>query len=277
MIAFTHIEKAAGTTLIHILRVNFFMKYCDVKPLSIKSSGILRADDLRKIMMINPLLKCIAGHAIRPFADLCDVAPGIKYITILRDPTRRYISHYQYWSEKLGHKITFEEFLKFRNTHNLQTRKIAGSENVQFAKEILKKRFFLVGIVEEFDEFLVLLKNKLKPINFSPEYRLQNIGKRNSIIRADLEKNIHNYLYEIMYANKLDNELYSYVKNEIIFKEKEKYGYNFEDDLKRFKNENKNYSKKYFLYIDFLLRKCYYEPVIGFIRKMNGLPAKGSY
>ncbi len=80
-----------------------------------------------------------------------------------------------------------------------------------------------------------------------------------------------------MYANKLDNELYSYVKNEIIVKEKEKYGSNFEGDLKRFKNENRNYSKKLFLYLDYLLRKCYYEPMFGIIRKKNGLPAKGSY
>ena len=57
MLAFTHIEKAAGTSLIHLLRVNYFMKYCDVMPLSIKSSGILRADDLRKIMIINPAFK----------------------------------------------------------------------------------------------------------------------------------------------------------------------------------------------------------------------------
>ena len=201
----------------------------------------------------------------------------IKYITILRDPARRYISHYQYWREKLGHKINFEEFLKFRKTHNLQTRKIAGGENVQLAKKILQNHYFLVGIVEEFDEFLILLKNKLKPKNFRPEYRLQNVGKRNSTIKYELNKNIHNYFSEIMYANKLDNELYSYVKNDIIAKEKEKYGSNFEGDIKRFKNENRNYSKKHFLYLDYLLRKCYYQPMFGIIRKNNGLPKRGSY
>ena len=220
ILAFVHIEKAAGTTLIHILRANFFLQHCDVMPLSPTSNGILCAKDLKIFMVINPALKCISGHSIKPFGDLHTIAPRIKYVTILRNPIQRYISQYQYWVEKLGHKINFEEFLRLKNTHNFQTCKIAGGENVQLAKKILKKRFFLVGIVEELDEFLILLKNKLKPFNFTPEYRSQNIGKKNSPIRDELKQKINAYLDEIINANKLDNELYRYAKNKIITKEK---------------------------------------------------------
>lgn len=278
-LSFVHIEKAAGTTLIHLLRGNFFMRYCDVKPFSKASNRVFSSDDLKKIKRFNPALRCIGGHAVKPFSDLRKVFPQVRYFTLLRDPIRRYLSQYQYWLERLEKKLSFQSFLDVEGSFNLQTKKIAGTDNLDLAKETLSKDFFLVGTVEAFDEFLILFRNKLKPFEFSPYYEVKNVGNNKSPIKKSLPEIFVKYKDEIIKRNQLDIELYEYVKTVLLPKEKVIYGPNFDDDLNLFKNSNNGYSLKnqIFLDLDYVIRKCYYELIFGIIRKKNGLPPKGSY
>ena len=277
ILAFVHIEKAAGTTLIHILRKNYFMRYMDVKPLTYPSKGVFCSKDLKKIIMINPGLMCISGHSIKPYSDLSQVIPKIRYITLLRNPVKRYISQYLYWVEKLGKKYSFKEFLQNCKTHNFQTKKIAGSYNLQTAKDILRKRFFLVGIVEKFDEFLILLKNKIKPFNFNIAYRVYNVRNRNFPYHIDMQSKMLEYRDDIIEANLLDIELYKYVKDELLQREIELLNLNYYYTLKGsiyLKNKN---NRLFLTYIDYIIRKLYYEPILGAIRILSGMNAKGSY
>ena len=276
MLAFVHIEKAAGTTFIHILRSNFFMRYCDVKPLESKSEKLFSPNDFKKVITINPFVKCIAGHSINPTIKLLSVVPNIKYITILRNPIERFVSQYQYWVEGMGKKLTFEQFLK-SGAANLQTKKIAGTANLSKAKKILTKSFFLVGIVEEFDQFLILLKNKMKPFDFEPMYEIKNFSNSKSPIKKKINRGIEDYYDDIIKVNLLDIDLYNFAKDYLLPKEKENYGKNFINDLNNFKSLPKKHFKDFKMYTDYFFRKCYYDPIFKIIRKKNGLPAKGSY
>jgi hypothetical protein len=269
--AFVHIKKAAGTSLIHILRVNFFLRYCDVQILCKNSKNIFQAEDMRKLLKVNPFVKCIGGHDIKPYGNLVATFPGIRFITILREPIQRYISQHQYNTEKLGQKISFNEYLENPTSFNKQTRAIAGSDNIVRAKNILKTRFFLVGIVEEFDEFLVVLKKKISPLKFRIGYRQQNISSINSRLRTEILNNLNRYRQRIIERNILDIELYNYAKNEIFEIEKKEYGPHYEHDVSQFKNSAKKYSNNLLRYLDYIFRKAYYEPMFRFIRKFNGL------
>lgn len=270
-LAFVHLKKNAGTTLIHILRLNFFMRHCDVKILSKTSDSIFQAEDMKKVLTLNPLIKSIAGHSVKPYGSLYRTYPRIRFITLLRDPVQRYISQYQYNVEKLGADLSFDDYLQDKFSFNKQTRAIAGSEDIVLAKNILSERFFLVGIVEEFDEFLILLKKKLEPIKFRPGYKVQNIAKKGSQIGKHLEEQQNKYLDQIIERNLLDMELYDYCKNEILTKEKKEYGPTYEYDAEKFKGRNKNFPRNFLRYLDYACRKCYYESTFAFIRKFNGL------
>ena len=158
ILAFVHIYKAAGPTLAHILRLNFFLKHVDVKVLCKDSRGIFQSADMRKIMIINPFVGCITEHDIKPFSHLSDIFPEIRYSTLLRDPIKRTISQYQYNVEQLGSNLSFDEYLRIPWEMNTQTKRIVGSDDIDLAKKTISKNFFLVGIVEEFDEFLILFK-----------------------------------------------------------------------------------------------------------------------
>jgi len=274
LLAFVHIEKAAGTTLIHILRHNFFLHYLDVRPYSARSDKLYTASDLKISCRMLPGLRCIAGHAVRPFADLESTGIHIKYITLIRSPVDRYLSQYKYWTDKMGNCLTFEQFLDHKPAWNFQTRKISGHEDIELAKELLTEKFFLVGTVERFGQFLFLLKNKLYPAIFDVRHSQKNFAKRDGRVQELYMK----YANEIEARNNLDWELYNYVETTLLPKFERDYGENYEIDYKRFESELAMVREPLLLRgIDYCFRKCYVEPVGGLIRIFNGLPAAGSY
>ena len=277
ILAFVHIEKAAGTTLIHLLRINFLLRHCDVSPMSRNSNKRFCAEDMKKILKINPMVQSIAGHAVHPCSNLESIIPNVRYITLLRDPIKRYVSQYQYWVEKLGYDISFQEFLDNDEPVNWQTKKIAGSEDVRLAKKLLDEKFFLVGIVEEFDEFLILLQRKLMPYKFRPGYRVQNVGEKQSAVRKQAEIAQRKHVDAIIKRNELDLEIYSYVKQKILPNQKVAYGKGFENDVSSFKNNIKGYFSESHRYIDYIYRKAFLRSIIGFYRKINQLTWYGSY
>ncbi len=266
ILAFVHINKAAGTTLTHILRLNFFLKHFDVPSFMNSSRGVFQKEGMKKILKINPFIGSIAGHSIRSFSNLSDLYPDVRYITLLREPVKRTISHYQYNVEKHGTNLSFDEYLKHDASFNRQTRIIAGTTDLNSAKELLRETFFLVGIVEEFDEFLILLKKKLLPFELKITYKLKNVSKKNSAIRKNIEQTIDQYYEKIVDRNKLDLELFNYVKNDLIPEEKQGYGPKFDFEVDRLKGKKKKYPRALLRYIDYIFRKCYINPMVK-IRK----------
>lgn len=271
ILAFVHINKAAGTTLTHVLRINFFMRHVDVQALSKPFEGVFEPVDMKKIIIINPFVRSIAGHAVKPFSDLSDAYPAIRYITLLRDPIQRTISHYQYSIEKHRANFSFDDYLEMPASLNRQTQAIAGSEDISLAKKIILRRFLLVGIVEKFDEFLILLKKKLEPSKFRAGYKMQNVAKIGSPVRADINQQFDRYHQKIIERNLLDIELYNYIKNEVLPKERKAYGSTFEHDVAQFKKLERGYAYNLLIYLDYVCRKCYYKPAFTLIRKVNRL------
>lgn len=271
LLAFTHIKKAGGTTLSHILRTNFLFRHCDVRVLKKESGKVFQTADMLTLLKINPFVRSIGGHCLMPFGNLDKTFIKAKFITLLRNPIKRYMSQYQYNVERLGYRETFETFLSIKDIWNRQVKTIAGSESLDNAIEILEGKFFLVGVVEEFDEFLILLKNKLRPLKFDPRYNIQNVGRKDSPIKKELEQNQDKYYKHIEACNSLDIELYNFVRNKLLAKEKQNYGSQLTSDVKAFQRSNERSRKIISLYIDYIIRKLYYRPRLNSVRKKNGI------
>lgn len=263
-IAFVHIEKAAGTTFIHILRRNFFLRYLDVRPYSPASNAIFTARDLQLSLRLNPWLRAFGGHAVRPFGDLAETYPNIRFVTILRDPARRYISQYLYGNAVLNLKLTFDEFLADPRTHDFQTRKIAGEADVARAIQILNQRFLAVGLVERLDQFLMTLTARLQPGKFRGAYEARNVG---SYPNEEIEL-FNAHVDAINEVNQADVVLYRHVQK--MLDETDPIGPRQTAEALSWRDR-----AKYF--VDGAMRKAYYEPVTGLIRIRNGLTMKGSY
>lgn len=275
ILAFVHIEKAAGTTFIHLLRKNYFLRFMDVRPVVQHGRGNLTACDMRVLTRINPFLRCIAGHSLQSCSDLDIWRSDIRFVTILRHPISRYVSQFNYWNTRLGKNVTFEQFLGNEETWNFQTKKIAGKEDLAHAKFHLSERFFHVGIVEEFDEFLLTLRRKLHPFPFDVSHSAKNTGNQQS---SSCDELVGMHYDEIAEKNSLDLQLYDFVKDTVLPQYRCEYGSGLQTDVREFSQSNATFERRSLrLYLDYVVRKLYYQPGIGLIRKCSGLPYRGSY
>ena len=273
LLAFVHIEKAAGTTLIHILRRSFFLKYLDVRPMYKTDNEIFSARSLHTYLKINPNLAAFGGHAVRPIGDLPQFFPNVRFITVLRDPVERFLSQYHYGYNKLNRKISFEAFLDNPCNHDFQTKKLCDNESLESAKFNLKEKFVAVGLAEEFNSFLLLLKRECP--NLEVEHEMRNQGTRKSVNEDPL---FAKHGHEIMAANAKDIALIDYIKKEIIPKRIESYGANYAADLELLEQgSNLSFPQHLKFALDGAFRKFYYEPASGLIRVSREMPYKGSY
>ncbi len=188
--AFVHIPKTGGTTLKHILRRSFRTRHFDGRlldhqPALCSNRKLIGAADYRHLGWIGKRVRSFAGHGIRPYSDLADVAPQLQYYTVLRDPMKRTISAF---ASQLADALRTDElpqsrrelrarFLQLVPTwNNKQTRMLAGIPNADLAIEILETRVPFVGLLEAFDESLVLLRRWMQPFHLDISYATRNIS-----------------------------------------------------------------------------------------------------
>ncbi|MCK5066211.1 MAG: sulfotransferase family 2 domain-containing protein [Bacteroidales bacterium] len=208
MIVFEHIPKTAGTTLKVIFRNSFGRADCDS---NIVKKEVFTNRDLEIAGRVFPSVKSISGHNLRnPVENL--EGEGRFYITFLRDPVVRTVSHYQDQRLRGNCKLDFEEWFREESFHDLQVKHIAGEADLAKAKELLKNSYALVGMTEQFGLSLDLLR-LITPYPLNTDYKRHVVASDNSIKNSILEDPLK--LELIREGNRLDLELYSYVKEEI--------------------------------------------------------------
>lgn len=274
LLAFVHIEKTGGTSFINILRQNHVFSHLDVRPFHKTSNRIFSALDLQCALRILPRLQCISGHSIKPHSDLARVAQNIRFVTLLRNPIDRCLSQYEYWVSAMARELSFPEFLAIEENSNFQTKKIAGVSDAAVAARILDKKFFAVGLTEQFDSFLMILSQKLGGTPWDLRYRRLNQGSG----VVDREALRHCHADEIAFHNAEDLMLFKHVqcKRWPVFVHE--YAGDLEGDVQRFRTWNGlNKPPTLKCIANLLFRKCILAPVTGIVRKHNGLSAAGDY
>ncbi len=216
MLAFAHIEKTGGQTLCNILRQSFPGRHCDFHfPIT------ATAEDLGFVRRFYPNLSSIRGHCIKPHSDLEHADDGLQFFTLLREPIARCLSHYQFMVVKNGLSLDFETWLA-QSGHNHQTRFISGTDDADAAIDILERKVGFVGIVEQFNASLVMLRAWAQRAQLIIRYRSRNIAQENSIkrrINADVRLK-----QMAINLNQQDIKLYRYVRDVIFARQVAQYG-----------------------------------------------------
>ena len=218
---FIHIMKAAGTSFNAVLEQQF-------KADKIYSSyGVDLGEFERTFCQLTAEeqsnIELIRGHMIFGFHSFLPRAA--TYITLVRNPIDRVVSHYNYIMRRPEHphhaifkkeKLGLLEFAKstwdpIDTASNIQTRYIAGdllsdplsSTLLVKAKENLVKYFPVIGIAERFDESILLMQRAFGWKYTRCFYPLLNMRRRNEVNGLDIKVKD-----AILEKNQLDVQLY---------------------------------------------------------------------
>jgi Sulfotransferase family len=214
ILAFCHLRKAGGTAINQILRYRFGTRHMDsivrFRPGTKTNQPFYTHGDLEIDRRIYPGLRSIAGHYLCPAHNYGPFGERFRWITILREPTRRYVSHYGQHVEKMGVRTDFKSWMGIEKYHNDQVKTLAGCENLDLAKQTLSRMTF--GVLEEFDLSLLLIRELLPEFQLNVNLR-QHSNSSKGIINSSqlLEENRQ----QIKSNNRLDLELYRFAIEEL--------------------------------------------------------------
>ena len=215
-IIFLHIPKACGTTLMKLLERWFARE-------TIYSIGTRRRNEVLEELVTRrqtgfPATHLVAGHAAFGLHEA--LGEPANYITVLRDPVERLLSHFHYARRNPRHPLHGElasgamgirELAERRA--NLQTRYLGGTleaepdaQTLENARENLRTHFVLAGLAERFDE-TVLLLHRIFGRRLFP-FVNENVGSPAGAV-ASLDART---LREVRRLHELDYALYDFVR-----------------------------------------------------------------
>lgn len=272
MLAFVHINKAAGTNVSQILRRSYGPAHCDVKTWR-EGAAFYSARDHRRVQALHPRLRSIAGHHVRPWSDLRDCRPDLFYFAFLREPLSRCASNYQQ-TLRAGRGRPFEEWIRNPRWHNRQTRHLGGTEKVDDALRVIEREGVLLGLVSRFDEGLVMLRLRRRDPRLDIRYEPSNVAPDSTIARRLLEEPASRRALEE--ANRADLALYEQVVEELYPRQRREFP-GLETEVEAFQRENR---EKVGLGLGHALnlaqRNLVYKPALRLVRALSRPGAPGS-
>ena len=142
MIIFAHIEKCGGTSIHNFLKSRID-NYCVLKPFP-SHGELFRRNQLDVFRKIFPKIQGYGGHRLRLFEEYGN---DINYITVVRSPLDRYLSHMRHHLER-GIITSPEKFTTDEYFDNFICKRISGKPSFYEAKKIILEKNVAVFVLE---------------------------------------------------------------------------------------------------------------------------------
>ena len=264
MLCYVHIPKTGGTTTNYMLGSSLGASFLVPEPW-VDARRVISPADLLLLKKWMPWVKHISSHYIRAYSGLERVQPDIIFFTIMREPVARYISHYYHLKDKSFRVSNFYEFMSNKAWRNIQIKYIAGCEDVEKAKQLLRENFVYVGLLERIDETLVMMRKMMADIPLDVRYGpAKNVANRRRK-EQEIWERWDEYEAQVTANNWADIELYHFVKEELYPSQQKQYGPTLANDLALFKAQNAVAPAK-FLW-QYIGSRLYYKLLLNYYRK----------
>jgi hypothetical protein len=282
VLIFVHIPKAAGSTLNHLLE----MQYRPEESFATCSTPRYPHGDLNQFEALDAQqrtrIRLLNGHM--GYGLHRTLPRPAVYITFLREPVERVLSHYSFertlpdspvYRYLQSGEMDLKEYVRYyteaAEMDNLQTRMIAGNwhkrgfgpctpEMLGQAKENLRERFAVVGLAEQFDASYLLLK---RTFGWRGSHFRRRNETRKRVYREQIGKDELEYIRE---HNRYDIELYAYAQQ--LFREQLlRQGRTFQAELTWLRLQNRLYRQYW---------KARHYSVRAQVRSLLGARSRGS-
>jgi hypothetical protein len=213
-VVFIHIEKAGGTTL-----NDFFLEnlagYWVMPPKKMEYGWRYDSRYLRKLRKVLRF-KHVGGHQIAAFKQYEDVFPNPFYVSFIREPVDRFLSHVN-WRTKQEVATDLERFVSNERTLNQQCFRICGERAFAPAKRLIETKPYFIGITEMYVESMFILQRMLG-LHQAP-FQNSNVTKsqHKKFSSSDLDPA---QLERLRGANAEDVKLYDWIVSELFDKQK---------------------------------------------------------
>jgi Galactose-3-O-sulfotransferase len=178
---YLHVPKTGGTTLRGVIERQYGLEAVFKVDGYDLVASIQRYRNLSENARAE--IKAFVGHMPFGWHDILD--ESAVYVTLLRHPVGRIVSHYRYvlrtpeaalHEDTRSRQLSLEEYVQASPGasifNNGQTRLLAGpllrqdepvtEETLELAKGNIEERFLLVGVTERFDESLLMMRRELR-------------------------------------------------------------------------------------------------------------------
>jgi Galactose-3-O-sulfotransferase len=268
VLVFIHINKTAGRTVRYVLRSSYGLRHCEVEPWHAAWGGPpFSTPDLRRLRKVYPRLKSIAGHRITGYVDLEEPGTEFRYLTFLREPVALSASRFQYQIDFRKKNVAFDEWISQESFHNAQAKQIGGTESVDDALRAIDAKEIFIGLTEQFDESLVLLKG-LRAGDLDIAYKPVNVARRKRLAAEVLAS--PRMRRAIVEANSSDLALYEHVTQEVYPAQQRDYGASLAEDVARYQADRLRDFNRRKLTASRAKQYLIYKPLLTLYRKTGG-------
>jgi hypothetical protein len=219
LLVFLHLAKTGGRTIDTVLRSTYGPRYVQAEPLRPpREAGtggrefIIPAytpDDLRRLQRRVPWMRAVGGHTLTLWSGLHETGP-VRYFAFLRDPLTRGASHYQFHVTSSPSPLDWERWCAWPEHHDAQVRFFDHAGDPSAAIAAIEKHGVFVGLLERFEESLLLLRRLVAP-ELNCAYVRRNTAQDNSVARELLADPERRGRLREMYAGEFP--LYAYVRD----------------------------------------------------------------
>jgi hypothetical protein len=156
---------------------------------------------------------------------------------MLRDPVKRCISEYQYQTTQRGKKWSFDQYIHGHAGSNQQVKYLCGDASATKAIDIIKEKGIVCGLLERYDESLLMFNRFLFDGKLRLGYQKQKAAKDKRVSSEIFDSD--EMLATIRECNQEDQKLFDYVQSVTFPKQIELYGSTLKEDLSSMRSGQK--------------------------------------
>jgi len=180
LLAFVHVPKSGGSTVLSMLRSNFGIAHVTAPVLYPGLDGptnvpVYGRSEWEFIHDLCPQMQAISGHNIQLWSSPC---VDVQWFTVLREPVARVASHYQYVFERGITKQTPQYWIP--ENVNMACRMLSRAGTAQAAHRMIIRTGCYVAMLNKLDVSIQVFKDGCWPDLNTAALRV-NVAKDNSI------------------------------------------------------------------------------------------------